>query len=59
MLNVNEDILNKNYNQDICKRARSKFHIQILQLWSEVHKINPISKNDILNEYLCITKIYF
>ena len=33
MLNVNENILNKNYSIDLCKRARNKFHAQILQLW--------------------------
>ena len=38
MLNVNENILNKNYSIDASKRARSKFHAQILQRWSEIHE---------------------
>ena len=59
MLNVNENILNKNNNMEICKRAKNtlrKFHTQILQLWSEVHNTRPVSKNDILNEYLLYNK---
>ena len=56
MLNVNKNIWNKNYNVDICKCAKSKFHAQILELWSELHHTNPNSKADILNEYLLYIK---
>ena len=56
MLNVNTNILNKNYNADICKYAKSKFHAQILELWSELHHTNPYSKADTLNEYLLYNK---
>ena len=56
MLNVSENILNTYYNHDICKRKQRKFDVQILQLWSDVYRIKPKIKNDILNEYLLYKK---
>ena len=52
MLNVDTKILYKNYNNNICIRAKTNFHIQIIQLWLEIHKTNPSNKTDILNEYI-------
>ena len=56
MLNVDTKVLNKNYNNRICKRAKSNFHQQILQLWPEVHETIPTNKTDILNEYIIYNK---
>ena len=56
MLNIDENILNKNYNIEICKLAKSKFHTQILELWSKLHDTDPTHKQDILNEYLLYNK---
>ena len=56
MLNVDTNILNKNYNNHICKRAKSNFHQQVLKLWMEVHETNPTNKTDIFNEYIIYNK---
>ena len=56
MLNIDTKVLNKNYNNHICKRAKSNFHQQILQLSLELHETIPTNKTDILNEYIIYNK---
>ena len=48
--------VDKNDNTEICRLAKSKFHTQILELWSQLHNMDPTHKQDILNEYLLYNK---
>ena len=56
MLNINSDILNKNFGEEVVKNGKTMFHKQILELWAKLHGTNPKTKTDILNEYVLFNK---
>ena len=50
------DALNKNLEEKQIENCKSKFHTQVLTSWIKLHQTDPISTDEILNEYLVLNK---
>ena len=53
LLNNNNQILTKNINMEILKKPMTDYHTQLLSSWSKLKNREPVTVNEILNEYLC------